>query len=630
MLPVLDSVFPPFGPQAGGTLLRVYGRHFVHWAPKQCHFSTAGTVNFARGLRAAQSSVLVNASDTMHTGMWPFTFRTRGPEAAVDGSTNGFGGEYNAVTEQEAAPWWQVDLGANRTLDEVRVFTRSDDPHYEPAPFWIILSDDKPFEDASLEVALGRAMAAALVTENEALDVSAVTSALSVDEDRILAGPDDHSFTWTGLGGVQARHLRVQLHPTGSSRQLALAEVEALSVGRSSGGVFVDALFHNTSMVTCVTPGLRGETLAGNTPVNVSIAYAAKRDLDRSDPLPFRYHPDVHISRLSLDRVHNDAQLPVLVHGTGFQNTTSTNYDYQRYAGGPGARLMPYGDRTLLKCRFGKRSVFATFVNETAIKCVAPPRRKDITVDVEVTLNGIDYTREHVKFWYYGECKVGARNALCPRAPTPAPRSRRVASSSPSPSSRATTAQTLRMQSALICWSRAPGAPSVPGRATTSPPHARRARSKRRRLRRSAPHAPWATSAPSSAWRRLLSVGWATCVRKRASRGRGTRAPPGTTACGARRRRPPASTSQRRMRTTRTASTSSTRGLRTRRRTLARATATLSSCRAWWKRGTAGWAAMMTRRPRREPCKTSSRSTSRCTRTSAPTASTARRARSPT
>lgn len=419
MLPVLDSVFPPFGPQVGGTLLRVYGRHFVDWAPMQCHFARAGTVNFARGSRAAQSSVLVNASDAMHVGMWPFTFRARGPEAAVDGSTNGFGSEYNAVTELEAEPWWQVDLGANRTLDQIRVFTRSDDPHYEPVPFWIILSDEVSFEDASLEVALGRAMAAALVTEDEAMDVSAVASALSVTEDRIVAGAGDHSFTWSGLGGVPARHLRVQMHPTGATRQLAVAEVQALSVGRSSAGVFVDALFHNTSMVTCVTPGLQGETLTGNTPVNVSIAYANKRDLDRSDPLHFLYHPDVHVSRLSLDRAHNDAQLPVLIHGTGFQNTTSTNFDYQRYAGGPGARLMPYGDRNLLKCRFGKRSVFATYVNETAVKCVAPPRRQDITVDVEVTLNGIDFTLEHTKFWYYGECKVGLRAVVHPSPSEP-------------------------------------------------------------------------------------------------------------------------------------------------------------------------------------------------------------------
>ena len=46
---------------------------------------------------------------------------------AIDGDINGnYGGDSVTVTNSEENPWWQVDLGANKTIDEIKVFNRTD------------------------------------------------------------------------------------------------------------------------------------------------------------------------------------------------------------------------------------------------------------------------------------------------------------------------------------------------------------------------------------------------------------------------------------------------------------------------------------------------------------------------
>jgi hypothetical protein len=46
---------------------------------------------------------------------------------AIDGDTNGnYGGGSVTVTNVEENPWWQVDLGANKTIDNIKVFNRTD------------------------------------------------------------------------------------------------------------------------------------------------------------------------------------------------------------------------------------------------------------------------------------------------------------------------------------------------------------------------------------------------------------------------------------------------------------------------------------------------------------------------
>jgi hypothetical protein len=46
---------------------------------------------------------------------------------AIDGDINGnYGGGSVTVTNSEENPWWQVDLGANKTIDQIKVFNRTD------------------------------------------------------------------------------------------------------------------------------------------------------------------------------------------------------------------------------------------------------------------------------------------------------------------------------------------------------------------------------------------------------------------------------------------------------------------------------------------------------------------------
>ena len=46
---------------------------------------------------------------------------------AIDGDTNGnYGGGSVTVTNVEENPWWQVDLGSNKTIDNIKVFNRTD------------------------------------------------------------------------------------------------------------------------------------------------------------------------------------------------------------------------------------------------------------------------------------------------------------------------------------------------------------------------------------------------------------------------------------------------------------------------------------------------------------------------
>ncbi|WP_139956475.1 galactose-binding domain-containing protein [Flavicella sediminum] len=46
---------------------------------------------------------------------------------AIDGDTNGnFGSGSVTVTNSEANPWWQVDLGSNKTIGEIKVYNRTD------------------------------------------------------------------------------------------------------------------------------------------------------------------------------------------------------------------------------------------------------------------------------------------------------------------------------------------------------------------------------------------------------------------------------------------------------------------------------------------------------------------------
>lgn len=51
----------------------------------------------------------------------------KGPELAIDGNTNGnFGSGSVTVTNPELNPWWQVDLGSEQGIGDIKIFNRTD------------------------------------------------------------------------------------------------------------------------------------------------------------------------------------------------------------------------------------------------------------------------------------------------------------------------------------------------------------------------------------------------------------------------------------------------------------------------------------------------------------------------
>jgi cytochrome c peroxidase len=99
--------------------------------------------NLAIGKTATQSSIF-NANG--------------GPEKAVDGNLDGNfnGGGSVTHTHWQSQPFWQVDLGASRTLSQVKVWNRTDCCADRLANFWVLVSDT-PFSSTSLSTARAQA-----------------------------------------------------------------------------------------------------------------------------------------------------------------------------------------------------------------------------------------------------------------------------------------------------------------------------------------------------------------------------------------------------------------------------------------------------------------------------------------
>ena len=145
---------------------------------------TGAGVNLARGKPASQSS----------TSQWS---NPNDAQGAVDGVING---GYGFHTNNEANPWWQVDLGGNAAIDEVRLHNRLDCCRERARSVRILLSDD------------GRAWRTAY------------------RHDGSLFGGKDGKPLKAPLGGASARYLRLQLN---ESNWFHLDEVEVM--GRMSG-----------------------------------------------------------------------------------------------------------------------------------------------------------------------------------------------------------------------------------------------------------------------------------------------------------------------------------------------------------------------------------------------------------
>ncbi len=122
---------------------------------------------------------------------------------AVDGKTDGtLAGGSVSLTNSQAQPWWQVDLGESRDVGKVEVFARTDCCPERNKGVWVLGS-------------------AGPITAAGLAEAKATPGVFSVPIDT-LASPSIVTFNRS------IRYLRVQLEAT---TQLALAEVKAYPVG---------------------------------------------------------------------------------------------------------------------------------------------------------------------------------------------------------------------------------------------------------------------------------------------------------------------------------------------------------------------------------------------------------------
>lgn len=167
----------------------------LHWAPVTRDWAS---LTLFRGANATQSSV-----------------STGGAHLAADGDTNGdMAGGSVTVTNQESAPWWQVDLGASETIEKVRVWNRTGKGCVDPAcaaqlaDFYLFIADVDPQTLSNDPTVLKNHTAV------RAFHFSGVAGRV-------------HNFKTLDAGGngVTGRYVRIQLAGNGV---LGLAEVQVL------------------------------------------------------------------------------------------------------------------------------------------------------------------------------------------------------------------------------------------------------------------------------------------------------------------------------------------------------------------------------------------------------------------
>jgi hypothetical protein len=127
-----------------------------------------------------------------------------GPALGNDGNTDGayFNGSV-MHTGSEASAWWEVDLGASRTITSVRVWNRTD-CCFERSTSLRVYVSATPFASNDTVV----------------LDDLASTNV------RFLPGPLPANYTLTFPGGVTGRYVRIQRANDGLGQPIHLAEVQ--------------------------------------------------------------------------------------------------------------------------------------------------------------------------------------------------------------------------------------------------------------------------------------------------------------------------------------------------------------------------------------------------------------------
>ena len=88
----------------------------------------SGGVNLALEAQASQSSQFGDAS----------------ANRAIDGNTNGeFGQKSVTHTKDETKPWLEIDLGAEKRMDQIKVYNRRDRLEHRLQNFWVVAYDAK-------------------------------------------------------------------------------------------------------------------------------------------------------------------------------------------------------------------------------------------------------------------------------------------------------------------------------------------------------------------------------------------------------------------------------------------------------------------------------------------------------
>jgi hypothetical protein len=130
-------------------------------------------------------------------------------DRAADGSTDGnYGNNSVSHTNNEAVPWWQIDLGSAQAISKIRLWNRTDCCKDRLSNYYVFVSN---------------------------------TDFRSISNDPLVLAADSRVRTYTDtLGGrtttfltldqlfnpIQGRYVRVQLKNTGTPRPLSLAEVQ--------------------------------------------------------------------------------------------------------------------------------------------------------------------------------------------------------------------------------------------------------------------------------------------------------------------------------------------------------------------------------------------------------------------
>src|SRR6185369_3833889 len=183
------SAIVPMTAQGRYVRIQLTGTDFLSLAEVQV-LGTGGApapTNLSQGKTATQSSTLTGSA-------------TAAAALAVDGNTDG--NFYDASvthTNSEATPWWQVDLGASKTVSSMVVWNRTDCCGTRLGDYWVFVSDT-PFLATDTPATLQNRTGTVAIHQTAAPNAS---TAIPV------------SF--------QGRYVRVQLEGT---NYLSLAEVE--------------------------------------------------------------------------------------------------------------------------------------------------------------------------------------------------------------------------------------------------------------------------------------------------------------------------------------------------------------------------------------------------------------------